>query len=76
MRRIHREKLEEMRKILDDSLTEKELHQLETAMRFGYANAFCSRTCDMREEWYSAYNKIYDEVWDKLKKKEKRNGEN
>lgn len=38
-------------------------------MEFSYASAFCARTCDMNESWYSAseYEKMYKEILQKIK---------
>jgi len=68
MRDIHRKTKKELEELLKGKLTKKDKRLIKLALRFGYSNAFCSRTCDMRQEWYSAndYNDVYDNIMKKL----------
>ncbi len=42
------------KKIEENSLTDREKELIRIAMEFGYALAYCSRTCDMNESFYAA----------------------
>lgn len=54
MRTTFSETKELLTKILEEKLTNKEKKAIRIAMEFAYASAYCSRTCDMNESWYSA----------------------
>lgn len=49
------------KKIKGKSLTVREKELIKIAMEFGYASAYCSRTCDMNESFFAAdnYSKDY-----------------
>lgn len=50
-------------------LTDKEKKTILTAIEFGYATAFCERTCDMNGLYYQSqkYRDIYEQIRKKLK---------
>jgi flagellar biosynthesis/type III secretory pathway protein FliH len=58
-----------LKKILEtQELTKQQKEMLQTAMQYGYAAAYCSRTCDMNESFFAGmrytdeYNKMIEEV--------------
>jgi len=52
----------------DETLTKNQKKIIATALEYGYASAFCSRTCDMNESFFAAgqytddYKKMLKEV--------------
>lgn len=63
------EKQSELDKVIKlGALSKKEKEHMLLAMEFGYASAFCSRTCDMNESWFAGgqYTDTYKEFKKKL----------
>lgn len=65
-----RDKCEEnqsaLKKAIKKGISKKQKELMILAMEFGYASAFCSRTCDMREMWFAGGN--YVDNYKQLKK--------
>lgn len=58
-----------IQKIKEKLLTEKEKDIIKIALEFGYASAYCSRTCDMNESFYAAgnFDDAYKHILEMLK---------
>lgn len=57
MRTTQSEKKQQLKGLLKETtLTKEEKKLIKTAMEFGYASAYCARTCDMSQSFYAAGN--------------------
>ena len=54
MRDKHYEFKNLLKKIVEKPLTAREKEITRIAMEFGYASAYCSRTCDINESFFAA----------------------
>lgn len=68
MRDMCEEKQAELKKVFKKGLSKRQKELMILAMEFGYASAFCARTCDMREMWFAggSYTTDYEEFKKKL----------
>ena len=70
-REVYDQRKSEMESILSGkSLTRKQKDAMRTSMEFGYAAAFCARTCDMNGSMFRAndYENRFKEMQRKLAK--------
>lgn len=53
-----------------ESVTEGQRDLIATAMEFGYASAYCARTCDMNESFFAGmqYDDEYTQMVQEVKK--------